>query len=368
MGSMSQNVSGKFSIVGKEANFLGEITAQSTGNAALTKSTQPWRLNLLNGRRACFKLDSGADVTCLPEGHAEVPMQLSSVTDLRCEQHHMEELCYVVRDLTEPLLSRDASVRLHLTQVCFLKQMDNREPVVIGFSEVDHTHSISTNASQLAYSTEPEFAKVAKNFPKLFSDLGTLKGEYRIQLKPGAKPYAFSTPCRVAIHHRQPLPEQLNQMVRDGVIRPVKEPTEWCSGIVVVPNGDGKSIRIRVDLIALNKSVRRCLLTLPSVEEQLASLAGAKTFSKLDANSGFWQIPLSKESSLLTTFITPFERFCFRRLPFGISSAPEYFQSTMNDILVELHGVLCPMDYILVFGESYDEHDECLDRVLNTMA
>uniref|UniRef100_A0A5S6QK34 Reverse transcriptase domain-containing protein n=1 Tax=Trichuris muris TaxID=70415 RepID=A0A5S6QK34_TRIMR len=210
--------------------------------------------------------------------------------------------------------------------------------------------------------------QAAKNFPKLFNGLGTLKREYRIQLKPGAEPYALSTPCRVVIHHRQPLLEQSNQMVRDGVIRPVKEPTEWCSGIVVVPKWNGKSMRVCVDLTVLNKSVRRCLLTLPSVQEQLASLAGAKVFSKLDANSGFWQIPLSKESSLLKTFITPFGRFCFRRLPFGISSAPEYFQSRMNDILVGFPGVLCHMDDILVFCEPYEEHDERLEKALNRLS
>ena len=55
----------------------------------------------------------------------------------------------------------------------------------------------------------------------------------------------------------------------------------------------------------------------------LAQLAGAKVFSKLDANSGFWQIPLSQSSRLLTTFITPMGRYCFNKLPFGISSAPE---------------------------------------------
>ena len=52
-------------------------------------------------------------------------------------------------------------------------------------------------------------------------------------------------------------------------------------------------------------------------------------FSKIDANSGFWQIPLDKKSALLTTFITPFGRYHFNRLSFGITSAPEHFQRRM---------------------------------------
>ena len=63
---------------------------------------------------------------------------------------------------------------------------------------------------------------------------------------------------------------------------------------------------------------------LPTVEESLSKPAGGR-FSNLDANSGFWQINLAPESRLFTTFITPFGRFCFNRLPMGISSASEYF-------------------------------------------
>ena len=91
------------------------------------------------------------------------------------------------------------------------------------------------------------------------------------------------------------------------------------------PKSNGH-VRICVDMSKLNESVKRGRMVLPSVEHTLAQLQGAGIFSKLDANSGFWQIPLSNESALLTTFITPFGRFCYNRLPFGITSAPELFQ------------------------------------------
>lgn len=65
---------------------------------------------------------------------------------------------------------------------------------------------------------------------------------------------------------------------------------------------------------------------LPSVEYILAQIGDAKYFSKLDANSGFWQVELEEESCELTMFITPFGRYCFKRLPFGITSGPEHFQ------------------------------------------
>ena len=86
---------------------------------------------------------------------------------------------------------------------------------------------------------------------------------------------------------------------------------------------------------------------MPKVNTILAQLTGATVFSKLDANSGFWKIHLAKDSRLLTTFVTPYGRFCFNKLSFGISSAPEVFQRQMNDILSGLPGVLCHIDFFL---------------------
>ena len=152
-----------------------------------------------------------------------------------------------------------------------------------------------------------------------------------------------------------------------GVIAKVEQPTEWCAGMVVVPKADSK-VRICVDLTRLNESVKRERHPLPAVDQTLAQLAGAKVFTKLDANSGFWQIPLAPASSLLTTFITPFGRYCFHRLPFGISSAPEHFQRRMTEALSGLPGAVCMMDDILVHGRSREEHDERLRQVLQRLS
>ena len=100
---------------------------------------------------------------------------------------------------------------------------------------------------------------------------------------------------------------------------------------------------------------------MPCVEETLAQLTGTRVFTKLDANSGFWQIPLARNSRLLTTFITPFGRYCFHKLPFG---APELFQRRMSSVLTGLSGVVCLMDDVLVFGRNQMEHDEHLHAVL----
>ena len=84
---------------------------------------------------------------------------------------------------------------------------------------------------------------------------------------------------------------------------------------------------ICIDLKPLNENILQEVYPMPHVDETLVLLAGAKVFSKLDANSGFWQVPLPESSRHLTTFIMSFGQYCFNKLPFGISSAPEFFKN-----------------------------------------
>ncbi|XP_033182278.1 uncharacterized protein LOC117152964 [Anabas testudineus] len=84
-------------------------------------------------------------------------------------------------------------------------------------------------------------------------------------------------------------------------------------------------------------------------------------------NKGFWQIPLDKDSAKLTTFITPFGRYYFNRLPFGISSAPEIFQREMNNLLKDHEGVAAFMHDIIIYGKMSAEPDQRLKKVQNTL-
>ena len=68
--------------------------------------------------------------------------------------------------------------------------------------------------------------------------------------------------------------------------------------------------------------------------------------------------------SSFDNIITPYGKFCFNCLPFGISSAPELFQRRMSTTLDSLEGVVCLMDDILIYGKTREEHDK---RVLATL-
>lgn len=99
----------------------------------------------------------------------------------------------------------------------------------------------------------------------------------------------------------------------------------------VVPRPNGK-VRICGDLIQLNKAVLRENHPMPTTGQTLRKLARAKAISELDANSGSCRRKLKDSSKLLTTFTTPWGRYCYTSLPFGISSTPEHFQKNMKSL------------------------------------
>ena len=350
----SRNTIGDISDEGEELTFLDTIHLEV---AVINGGTKPWTTILyLNGHATEFKIDTGADVTVIPATMYEKSRDGSLVSPGRVlrgpSQHALSVLGKFVGNLkvSNPTVKQDIYVVKGLQRALLGRPAIESLGVAVQVDQV------------LAHK-----ATVVSKFPHLFKGLGRMTGAYHIDLKQDATPFALTVPRRVAIPLMPKVKSELERMERIGVISRVEVPTDWCAGMVVVPKPDGR-VRICVDLTKLNQNVRRERHMLPSVEQTLAQLGGATVFSKLDANSGFWQIELTKESSLLTTFITPFGRYSFNRLPFGITSAPEHFQRRISEILQSLEGVVCLIDDILIYGKTQEEHDKRLTTVLQKIA
>lgn len=119
-----------------------------------------------------------------------------------------------------------------------------------------------------------------------------------------------------------------------------------------------------IDMRQANKAIRREFYPLPTFENLMPRLQGALMFTKLDLKSGFHQCMLDTQSRTLTTFVTPWGRFRYKRLVFGVTCAPEIFQRVMTDILIDCRNTIIFIDDILVYASSEKEHNEHLKKVM----
>lgn len=146
-------------------------------------------------------------------------------------------------------------------------------------------------------------------------------------------------PRKIPISIVEGVKKELDMMESQKIIRKVTEPTEWCSSLVTVKKPEG--LRLCLDPRNLNKAIVREWYQLPTFEELASKMAGAKVFSILDGNKGFYQIKLAEQSQLLTTFNAgSFGRYCYQRVPFGLCSAPEVFHRMFKEIFSGLPGVV----------------------------
>ena len=168
---------------------------------------------------------------------------------------------------------------------------------------------------------------------------------------------------------REQLKETLTQLTKQDITQPVREPTPWISSMVVVPKRNG-SLRICLDPKDLNRAIQCHHYPLPTIEDIATRLHGTKMFTVVDVKNGFWHVVLDEQSSYLTTFHTPFGRYRWKQIPFGIYSAPEIFQRRMHEMIEGLQGVEVVADDFLVFGrgelleEANRDHDKNLDALL----
>ena len=109
---------------------------------------------------------------------------------------------------------------------------------------------------------------------------------------------------RIPLAVQDRLNEELKRLEDLGIIELVTEATDWVSALVVTEKKTSKAIRICLDPAALNKALKRCDYSLPTMEDVLPRLSRAKVFTVCDVHHGYWHIQLGKTSSLLTTFPT----------------------------------------------------------------
>ena len=130
--------------------------------------------------------------------------------------------------------------------------------------------------------------------------------------------------------------------------------SSWSAPIIVVPIGDrGKCLVI--DYRALNKVTRKLTWPMPKVEDIFSKLNGATYFTILDLCTGYHHIPLDKSSIPKTAFNSPFEKYEYVKVPFGLAQVPAYFQELMTGILKDFPFTITYLDDIIIFSKTPQE-------------
>ena len=196
------------------------------------------------------------------------------------------------------------------------------------------------------------------------NSLGTRPGTVHSTTDSTAEPKVVS-PKRVPVGLKEKL--KLENLVKHGVVQEVDEPTE-CVSQMTITLKKNNDIRICLYPQAYNTSLKREMYPLPVIGDVLPELGNANVFTEVDLQSGYWHCTLYEDSSNMTTFVTPFGRYKWLRLPLNVCS--EIFQKRLNMALEGLEGVLCVADDIIVYGTGDDiqhateDHDKKLRELL----
>lgn len=158
---------------------------------------------------------------------------------------------------------------------------------------------------------------------------------------------------------------EVDRLVNERILEPI-ESSPWVCNMVIVPKANG-AVRICADLSDANRAVVPDRYPLPTIEELSDFFAGSKFFSKVDLKWGYLQVELVESARYITAMITPWGLFQWRRLPFGLSSAPSCFQKIIASIVQGIDGVRNLLDDIVICGKNKHEHDERLLQVLQRL-
>ena len=214
--------------------------------------------------------------------------------------------------------------------------------------------------------------KVESTYADVFQGLGKFPGEpYKLRLKPDAVP-AKHRPRKVPVHLQEAFHEEVERLVKIDVLEPVTEPTEWVNSFVVVEkvidssnahsphHSIKKSIRLCIDPKDLNEALEREPYYSRSVDELISMFAGAKVFTIVDMDKGYWQVVLHPDSRKYTCMAFDIGRYQFKRLPMGSKVASDIFQRMLDSVYIGLPGVTGIADDMVIFGRNEEEHDRNL--------
>lgn len=275
--------------------------------------------------------------------------------DVMCKQEEMvNRLCFLTQNMSHswPTSPGKNAFNFNMSRGIELEK-DTNEMISDKVEKVE-------NGSE---SDKRELAKILFSHSSVFSRrTGTIKGfQYKFRVKEHTK---FSVkPYPIAAHYRDQVKEQIQSMLRDGIIEVAV--SSYNSPLHVVPKKDG-SIRLVLDSRQINTIILPETDRPLTLEELLQNFQGVSILSSIDLRASFWQVELHPSCRQYTAFLCFGVCYQFRKLPFGLNVSSSAFIRALNSILPDdlKERITSYVDDILIAEESWAEHNRILNSLL----
>ena len=234
---------------------------------------------------------------------------------------------------------------------------------LLAIRKVKTPHNGKTSVSRFPLTKQD----ILSQYSSCFEGIGCFPGNlYRFHLKPDYKP-ARHAPRKVPVHLEAAFKEEIDSLVKQGILEEVKEHTDWVNSYVIVEKDTGnqhvpnhtvkKKLRICLGPRDLNEALERKPYHTRSLDEITAKLQGMTVFTIVDFKTGYWMVVLHPDSRKLTCMALPFGRFQWTHLPMGTVVAQDIFQSKLDAIFIGMEDVTGIADDMIIAGKDEMEHD-----------
>ena len=248
-------------------------------------------------------------------------------------------------------------------------------------ADVPGPHKVQLQDKTITTAIRLKFEELCEEYGEAFSknkeDFSRIK-LVKMDIDTGDSPPVSSRPYTLPLKHYEWVQREIESLECAGVI--TKSMSKWASPIVMVLKKSAPveppKRRLCVDFRKVNELQQEVITAgktkgqisihpLPKIDEMYAKLKGAKVFSTIDLRSGYHHIVLGKSSRAKMAFVTPFGKYKFLMVPFGLAQAPAYFQLLMNKVLKGLKFVMTYLDDIIIFSQNELQHLEHLEIVVS---
>ena len=234
--------------------------------------------------------------------------------------------------------------RSHFVHVNMLRPWHIPDARVLRLIVADEDEEETTpTETQLNYDQKQELKELLSLFEDVITPVPGSVSLLQHAINTKDSPPLKTAPYRLAPTWKDQLKAEVKDLADAGIIRPSVSP--WSSPIIPVRKKDG-SVRLCIDFRRLNKEIVPDPYLMPHVEEIIDCLGEAMYVSTLDLNKGFHQVPMKPDDIEKTAFCTPWGKYEYLFMPFGLRNAPSTFRLLHAQSKLLIH----PLDFHLIWS------------------